>query len=492
LLLCVAFAGGAEQAAAAVRPGTLIDAPAPWSTQPLTESRSASPRSAGAGFEVNRGQFPRDVLFADHRASAITYFTPSGPLVVDGGRVMRLRFEGGRRTFAVHGEGASAAVTNYFVGNDPSRWRRNVPSVATVRYDDVWPGVDVRFRHADGELEYDLLLDAGVTRTSFPIHLSGADGIRHGDDGDLQVALGGSTLRKHALHGWEERASGRRPVPVSFQIRGRDRISIELGDHDPTVPVVIDPILTYSTYLGGSGSDTGRAVVADPSGDVFVVSETSSDDFPAAGATDSAMGDVVISRLGSGGQVMYTSFFGGSSLDTPVAATLGEGGKLYVLGGSESDDLPVSDNATQPRLAGPADVFLARFDASSGQPDFVTYFGGTQEGEIPEAVAVGRGGTAYFTGYTYTSDLPTTTAPNKRNHLPTSLRTPTVSSRPSTRAKVGWSTPRTLAVLERTGSMRSRSTPPARPGSLAARMARGIRRHPVLLSRASGGRTTRS
>jgi PKD domain/Beta-propeller repeat len=425
LLPCVVVAGCAGQATAAPAAGELAAIPlTPWSAAPaLTHvaeptqqpklRAAAASAAANPGFEVNRGQWPSEVLFADHRASAITYFTRSGPVVVDHGRVLRMRFEAAATTLEVRGEGVSSAVTNYYVGNDRSKWHRNVPSVASVRYDDVWPGVDVRFRHTGGELEYDLLLAPGVTRTSFPVHLAGAGRIRHGHAGDLRITLGSQTLRQHALHGWEERPSGaRRPVPVSFRIRGTDRISIELGHHDSTVPVVIDPILTYSTYLGGSEDDSGVSVAALPNGGAVVAGTTTSSAFPTAGgsvaAPNGTASDVFVTQLNSVGELVSTAYYGGHGIDEAVGVGVDADGDIVLgLQTKTSTDLPFTLNAPQKSKNSSYDAALARLDGATGDLRFATYFGGNSH-DYPTALAVDAAGRAFITGYTFSFVFPTT------------------------------------------------------------------------------------
>ena len=239
----------------------------PASNQPAVEAESNLAKLP-LTFEANRGQAGAEVDFVARSAT--------GSVLV-GGQGARLSLPGspGRPqvlTFSLQNSLAAPpqplarlpGKVNYLVGDDPARWRTGIPTFARVRYAGVWPGVDIDW-HGDGRLlEYDFRLAPGIEPSAIRMRLAGARELRVAANGDLLISVRGGTVRQRAPIAYQASGSDRDPVPASFRVEG-DRIGFRLGPHDPTRPLVIDPVLLYSTYLGGGSVDAASVLLPPPS-----------------------------------------------------------------------------------------------------------------------------------------------------------------------------------------------------------------------------------
>jgi hypothetical protein len=170
--------------------------------------------------------------------------------------------------------------SNYFVGNDPARWRTNVPAYARVHYRDVYPGVDLVYYGNQGQLEYDFVVAAGADPGRIRMSFDGARDIRIDARGDLMLHVAGGDLRQHKPVVYQEVAGVRQQIAGRYVMKGKGQVGFELGAYDETRPLVIDPVLVYSTYLGGAADDPGNGIAVDAVGNAYVTGSTTSNDFP--------------------------------------------------------------------------------------------------------------------------------------------------------------------------------------------------------------------
>lgn len=334
---------------------------------------------------------------------------------------LRLVLEGARESAPIEPSEPLLTRSNYFIGNDPSRWITDIPNYAALRYRQLAPGVDLVLRGSpEGRIEYDFVVAPG-TDPELTVRFEGAERVRLGEGGTLEVHVGGVVLEQPAPVLYQEIDGRRVPIEGGYRIAGLDRVRFEVGDYDRTRPLVIDPVLVYSTYLGGSWVDSAMAVAVDRDGAAYVTGYTESIDFPTASPYRPASGgtDAFVAKLTpAGNALVYATYLGGSDGDGGVSIAVDGTGAAYVTGSTRSTDFPTL-NAYQSAIAGDHDVFVAKLTPTGTSLAYSTYLGGSSI-ESPADIAVDGAGAAYVTGTTWSIDFPT--------ESPTSPRPPDSST----------------------------------------------------------------
>jgi len=300
---------------------------------------------------------------------------------------------------------------NYFVGTDRQNWRSGVETFARVRYESVLPGVDVEYYGTEGrELEYDLFLAAGVTPDSLALDFGGVSRITLSADGRAQLRLlDGSLVVKEPPVAYQVRSGKRVLVAVKYVLRGPG-LGFAVGEHDVSLPLVIDPVLTYSSYFGGSSFDEATAIAADSAGNTYFVGYTASSLFPTWSPVQPVHGggayDAFVVKLDPSGQHMvYSTYLGGSGPDIAYAVATDALGNAYVAGLTSSPNFPVSA-AFQPALGGGQDAFVTKLNASGSALIYSTYLGGLGD-DFAQGITVSGAGAAYLVGTTFSPNFPT-------------------------------------------------------------------------------------
>lgn len=356
------------------------------------------------GFEVNAGQTAPQVKFLSRGRNATFFLTSAGVLLRSGRDLTQVRFERANPSPRVSGVGELPGKSNYFIGNNPALWRTNVSTYAKVRYEGVYPGVDVIFYGNQRELEYDFVVAPGADPRAIRFSLSGRGKPTMDAAGDL--VLGG--LRLHRPVVYQESKGGRQRIGGRFVLHGR-RAGFEVARYDRTEPLIIDPAvsLTYSTYLGGSGGDQGNGIAVDRSGDAYVVGTTSSSNFPASNAFQSSTGNqgcggscpdnAFVAKLNaSGTALVYSTYLGGSSATQGLAIAVDSSGNAYVVGGtSYPGTFPTTSGAYQPSINGGSSGWVTKLNATGSALVYSTYFPAGIAG-----IALDSAGNAYLTGTT--------------------------------------------------------------------------------------------
>jgi hypothetical protein len=350
--------------------------------------------------------------------------------------VVHMQTLGGNPMPRLVGEDPLPGKINYFLGNDPTQWHTNVATFAKVEYQDVYPGINLVYYAHQGELEYDFVVAPGADPRAIHLGFTGPDRVAVDDHGGLVVHAGGQEIVQHKPVVYQKVNGTRQEIASSFVVSTNPsglttpQVGFELGTYNQSRPLVIDPVLSYSTYLGGSGSDYGYGSIAvDPvTGDALVTGNTTSADFPTAnpfqsnyGGGNRLFGDAFVSRLtADGSALVYSTYLGGSDQDvgTSIAVDAGTGDAL-VTGWTSSTDFPTA-NALQPNLRGfVANAFVARLTADGSALVYSTYLGGSSsgDGDAGNGIAVDPStGDALVTGSTDSPDFPTANAlqPNLR------------------------------------------------------------------------------
>src|SRR5882724_4108897 len=275
----------------------------------LAESYGRSPLR----FEANQGQTDGRVKFLSRGNGYALFLTPAEAVLTlrtpaGSGRdaVLRMKLLGSNPSPIITGEEELPGKSNYFIGHDPKRWRTRVSNYGRARFAGVYPGVDLVFYGNRRQLEYDFVVAPGADPSSITLGFAGADSLQIGPQGELtlQVRGGEVTWRKPVVY--QEVAGVRRMVPGRYVRKGRTAVGFEVAPYDRRQPLILDPVLAYSTYLGGSDTDEGHGIAVDSSGNAYVTGVTYSTDFPAFPASAfqtvlSGNRDAFVTKLDAGG-----------------------------------------------------------------------------------------------------------------------------------------------------------------------------------------------
>lgn len=397
--------------------GAVLQAPVPPRPGPLDAAADPS-RIAAAyarlplGFERNLGQFDARVRYASCDADRCLFLSADEAVLSLGAAVaLRLRLQGAGPAAAIEGLDPLPGRSHYLRGADPRRWRTDVPQYRKVRYRGVYPGVDLLFHGTQGALEYDLLVAAGADPGAIRLSITGTGPV-HDEGGDLVLKTPAGELRQHRPVVYQVIGGVRREIPGSYARRGADLFAFQLSSWDRGRPLVIDPVLSYSTYLGGGMGDAGDSIAVDAAGNAYMTRRTASTNFPAtAGAFQRAApggGDAYVVKLNAAGTALiYSTYLGGSGDERGSGIAVDAAGSVYITGTTTSTDFPVTRGALQPGARGDGDAFVAKLNAAGSALIYSTYLGGSGSDGGGD-IAIDAAGAAYITDVTKSADFPTT------------------------------------------------------------------------------------
>lgn len=390
-------------------------------------------------FEANQGQTDPSVRFMARAKGYGLFLTQTEAVMVLGGRganagtkagakrsgegnesVIRMRLKGGNPQAALEGLEEFSGRSNYLIGNEPDKWQLGVKSFEKVRYAQVYPGVDAIYYGNDRHLEHDFVVAPGADPRLIRLEYDGAVSVRVDRDGDLILKVKGGELRQSRPVAYQEVDGRRREVASRYVVKGGRQIGFAIGDYDKSHALVIDPILVFSSYLGGAGSDTSLAVTLDSSGNIYLTGSTASTNFPTLNprqATNRGSNDVFVTKLNpSGSAILYSTYLGGtvnsrvagSGDDAGRGIRVDSAGNAYVVGSTSSTDFPVAGTLRATYGGGTFDGFVFKLSATGSTLTYSAYLGGSLEDQA-NGVAVDSAGNAYVTGYTVSTNFPTVT-----------------------------------------------------------------------------------
>ena len=377
-------------------------------------------------FEANHGQADDRFAFIARGQQHGVYLAPTEAVVTlarpDGAeaRVFRLSLVGANPAATSAGQEPLPATVNYFLGNDPARWQRAVPTFGQVRFAAVYPGIDLLYHRSERQLEYDFIVAPGADPRAIALQFEGADRVRIGAAGELILESGDARVFQHRPIVYQTIAGARRQVAGRYELKNPRTVAFALGAYDTNSPLVIDPILSFATYLGGKKADRAWAIAVDGAGSAFIAGETLSvfKEVPPSGfqtnfaGGNKAAGDAFVAKLNPAGTAFeFLTYLGGQSLDGAVGLALDAAGNAYIAGYTLSADFPVTPGVVQPAQAGkkldrlavkPGDAFVAKLSASGSTLLYSTYLGGSSF-DNALAIAVDAAGNALITGTTETA-----------------------------------------------------------------------------------------
>lgn len=428
-------------------------------------------------FEANQGQTDPQVRFLARGEGYTMFLTPgetvlslAPPAAATGGgatpaepparSVVRMKFVGADAAPRVSGRSPLPGKANYFVGADPAGWRTGVPTYSKVDYKGLYPGIDAVYHGRQGELEYDFVVAPGADPDRIRLGFEGARSVTIDDAGDLVLVTEHGRLRQAKPRLYQEVGGKRRGVEGSFVLTGPNEVGFSVASYDHTRTLVIDPVLSYSTFLGGNGADVGFGIQVDPAGNAYVGGQTGSTNFPTQGAVtcsstafpstsyqcDRGGVDAFVTKLNADGSaLLWSTYLGGGKSDLAYRIAIDAGGDAYVVGATDSADDPGTAaieagfpttagafdatcgtdgycNARMPApstpcplagcaTTGTADTFVSRLSATGDALVYSTYLGGADHDQdvlltaVPSHMGIAVKGTrAYVTGATGSDD----------------------------------------------------------------------------------------
>lgn len=361
---------------------------------PRTELSFALPLQ----FVANDGVAPADVaLLAESPAGTLAFDRSGVAMTLAGGQSTYIQFHGAETTAVVGTD--QAGVVNRYVGA-PESWRSGIPSYAGLRYQALYAGIDLVYEGRDGALKSTYFVAPQADPAQLRWSYRGATDVDVASNGDVQVALGSTTLTEAAPIAWQTIGGKQVPVEASYVVAGDGTISFALGSYNHAQPLVIDPMLRYSTYVGGSSDDWARAVATDNAGNVVITGYTYSTTFPGR-AGDKADTDVFITKLNAAGTaVLYSTLIGGGDSEEGFSVAVDAAGNAWVTGYTRSENFALKNAISSTYSGGSTDTFVVKVDTAGAV--LVSSYLGEESSDQGNDIAVDNStGNAYIGGYAY-------------------------------------------------------------------------------------------
>jgi len=325
---------------------------------------------------------------------------------------VRFRFVGATSSPAISGLDKLASTTNYLIGADPAGWHSGVPNYARVKYEGAYPGIDLVYYGAKGNLEYDAVVAPGADPAAIQLEVDGAASFRVEADGQLVAETAAGPMRQAQPHIYQMIGGVRQTVTGSYQLTGPNRAGFTIGQYDHSRELVIDPDVVYTTTLGGSKATFADAIAVDSQGNAYISGGTTSPDFPTKNPVDGTLKglqNAFITKLDPKGNVLFSTFLGGSGIDEAFGIGVDSTG-IYVGGATSSRDFPTTGGGLQ-SSAGGFDAFAAKLSLDGSSLVYSSLLGGTGD-DIAFGIAVSPGqglpaGAVVITGLTKSTNLPT-------------------------------------------------------------------------------------
>jgi hypothetical protein len=365
-------------------------------TDQLRETYGQIPLS----FEANQGQTDPRVNFLARGSGYALFLTPDEAVlslqqpaatssapgsesVPSEQDVLRLQLIGASTSSRVIGLDKQEATSNYFLGSDPSRWQSNIANVGRVEYQDVYPGIDLVYYGNQRQLEYDFLVGPGADAGRIQLAFQGAQSVEIDGQGKLVLHTGGGDVVEHAPVVYQDTAGGRQTIGGRYVLEGPGRVGFQVDTYDRSRPLTIDPVLSYSTYLGGSKGDYANGIAVDASRNAYVTGFTYSTNFPTtteAFQTTNKANDqtVFVTKLDANGTALvYSTYLGGTGLSHGSGIAVDGSGNAYITGDTSATDFPTTTGAFLTTKKGTVNAFVTKLNASGTGLLYSTYLGGS-------------------------------------------------------------------------------------------------------------------
>jgi uncharacterized repeat protein (TIGR01451 family) len=405
---------GSRQRDAQVRAHSLLSG-LPLRFEPNQGQGNLDPADSRARF-VARG--PGFGLFLGYKGATLTLLSRDRSRQNSAARadVVEMKLSGANQAPTLTGLNLLPGKSNYLLGNEPKNWRTRVPQYARVRYESVYPGIDLVFYGDQGQLEYDFQVRPGADPAQAELEFRGADEVQL-QDGALVIRTGQGSVALQAPRVYQEIAGEKRSVDGKFVLRGANRAGFAIGSYDRSRELIIDPILTFSTYFGGIGDERTTSVAVDGTGNIYLAGSTTSADLPTTlGTTLTGAGpNVYVAKItpphGSpAASLDYVTYLGGNGQDIPAGIKVDGAGQAYLAGTTTSSNFPTTAQAYQPNVApanvGKQHVFVTQLPADATAPLYSTYLSGNGD-DVATGMTINAGGQVFVTGTTTSAETST-------------------------------------------------------------------------------------
>jgi hypothetical protein len=413
LILCAMVTGNGWWATSLAGDTSRTRLPSEDTSRAAAVAARISSSDHALAFERNDGQTARQVRFLSRGAGYTLYFTADAMTWVYGqpeqARVVRMTLLGANSEPTITGSHEQPGKVHYFHGNNPAQWRTNIPTFSRVHYRQIYRGIDLVYYGRGAELEYDFVVAAGADPTTISMQFDGTGHLAIDRDGNLVLETPAGKLIQRKPLVYQQIDGHRRVIESAYTLTSGSRVGFALGAYDRAAALIIDPVLAYSTFLGGTGGtygDQAYGMGTDALDNIYISGKTLSTSFP-VGTGAPANNDLFVVKLTPAGALAYVAIVNGNASDSGESIAVDAGGQVYVTGFTDSTDFPTLNPIGTDQPA--RDAFLVKLDAS-GVLVYSTYLGGSSSFDYGEAVAVDPAGNAYVSGATSSGNFPTLNA----------------------------------------------------------------------------------
>jgi uncharacterized repeat protein (TIGR01451 family) len=376
-------------------------------------------------FEPNVGQTDASVRFLARGAGYSLFLNSEGAVLTlqrghdsaharRGAETVAMKLVGANFDAVVRGTETLPGKSNYFLGSDPAKWLHNVPQFARVGYENVYPGINLVFYGNQGRLEYDFQVAPGADPGQAELEFDGSKRLEL-VDGDLILHAEGGSVRLEAPHVYQRIGAREQAVEAHFQVRAANRVGFAVEAYDRSRQLIIDPVLEYSTYFGGTGDEHSTSIAVDNAGSIYLTGSTTSASLPVtAGAFQPTLKGnpnvyvLKVNPQGGTSGVEYLTYLGGTGSDAPVGIGVDGNGNAFIAGTTSSTDFPTTaTNAYQavPKSGstGTTHVFVSALNSTGSALNYSSYLSGNGT-DAASGMAIDNKGNVFVTGTTTSSD----------------------------------------------------------------------------------------
>jgi hypothetical protein len=372
-----------------------------------------APASLPLFFVPNYGQMTAGVRYAIQTPELSAGFTAHGVVFKRGEGELHLSFQGASPNPVLSGHDELSGHANFLIGNDAKDWKRDLPLYSKIKYSGLYPGITVEYAIDGQRIKSEYSVAPGSDPHHIILNYQDAQSAAINQEGALEIRADGIEMIEQAPVAYQTDSSGKRiAIESRYRLIDPHSAAFEVGDYDPSLPLVIDPTISYATYFGGSGTSSVTGIAVDSSGNLYVTGWTDSIDFPITGAAQSVNHggvDAFVAKLNaSGSGLVYATYVGGRSDDRAAGIAVDASGEAFVTGSTTSTNFPLV-SAAHNVFVGGRDAFVFKLSSVGNAFVFSTYLGGSGVDQ-GNAIALDSSANAYVAGDTASTDFPVQSA----------------------------------------------------------------------------------